>query len=113
MKLTTIAPRAAQQKYLTPAERALYKFVLGLVVLIPSGTILAGTDAALSAIHAQGPTWLWPVIGVVLPALLFALAKYYTAQGDTSVGAILQQLESETEKDTAPSSASAPPQIGG
>lgn len=104
MKLSTIATRAAQQKYLQPAERALYKFVLALVILIPSGTILGGLAAVLASLHASAPAWLWQTLAVLLPAALMAAAKYYTAQGDTQVGALLQQFEAGAAADVSPPS---------
>ena len=95
MQLSTLFSRAWQQKYLTPAERAVYKFVVALIVLVPSSALLGGVDAALSWLHMSAPGWLWQVLIVLIPALLLALAKYATARGYTAVGAIIQQAEGE------------------
>lgn len=103
MQLSTLFSRAWQQKYLTPAERAVYKFVIALIVLVPSSVLLGGVDAVLSWLHMSAPGWLWQGLIVLLPALLLALAKYATAQGDTAVGAIIQQAEGETVRGIASS----------
>lgn len=95
MHLSTLFSRAWQQKYLTPAERAVYKFVVALIVLIPSSALLGGLNALLSWLNMSVPGWLWQGLIVLIPALLLALAKYATAQGDTAVGAIIQQVEGE------------------
>ena len=102
MSLTTLFSRAWQQKYLTPAERAVYKFVVALIVLIPSSLLLGGADAALTWLHANVPPLVWAVLAVLIPALLMAFAKYATARGDTVVGSIIQQVEQEAEKDLTP-----------
>lgn len=99
MNLSTLFSRAWQQKYLTPAERAVYKFAVALIVLIPSSLLLGGADAALSWLHANVPPLVWAVLAVLIPALLLAFAKYATARGDTVVGAIIQQLEQEAQSD--------------
>lgn len=99
MHLSTLFSRAWQQRYLTPAERAVYKFVIALLVLIPSSLLLGGTDAALSWLHTSVPPLVWTVLAVLIPALLLALAKYATARGDTAVGAIIQQVGQEAQSD--------------
>lgn len=102
MQLSTLFSRAWQQKYLTPAERALYKFFVALIVLVPSALLLSGVDAALAWLHTSIPPLLWQVLAVVLPAILLAFAKYASAHGDTAVGTIIQQVEQEAEQDLAP-----------
>lgn len=105
MQLSTLFSRAWAQKYLTPAERALYKFFVAIIVLVPAALLLSGVDAALIWLHTSLPPMLWQVLAVVLPALLMAFAKYATAHGDANVGAIIQQVEAEAEKDLAPANA--------
>lgn len=102
MHLSTLFSRAWQQKYLTPAERAIYKFAVAIIVLIPSSLLLGGADAALSWLHTNVPPLVWAVLAVLIPALLMALAKYVSARGDTAVGAIIQQVEQEAEQDMKP-----------
>lgn len=99
MHLSTLFTRAWQQQYLTPAERAIYKFAVALIVLIPSSVLLGGADAVLAWLHAASPAWLWTVLGVLVPAILLASAKYATARGDTQVGALIQQVEQESAQD--------------
>lgn len=99
MQLSTLFSRAWQQKYLTPAERAIYKFTVALIVLIPSSVLLGGVDSLLAWLHASAPVWLWTILGVLVPALLLALAKYATAHSDPQVGAIIQQVEHEAAQD--------------
>lgn len=93
--------RAWQQKYLTPAERSIYKFTVALIVLIPSSAILGGVAAVLNSLHASAPGWLWSILGVLLPALLFMAAKYVSAHGDTATGNILLQIEQGATVDIA------------
>lgn len=105
MHLSTLFKRAWRQQYLTPAERAIYKFAVALIVLIPSSVLLGGVDSLLAWLHASAPAWLWTVLSVLVPAILLALAKYATARGDTQVGAIIQQVEQESVHDLSASAA--------
>lgn len=97
--LLSIFSRAASQKYLAPWERSLYRFALALVVLIPSSLLLAGIASLLASLHAGAPDWLWQILAVLIPAVLLAAAKYYTAHGDAALGTLLQQIEQGAEGD--------------
>lgn len=86
MQLSTIFSRAWAQKYLEPGERAVLKFVNSFIILIPSTAIISGVVAVLHWTNVSVPGWVWSVLVVVIPPFLFALAKWFSAQGDTNVG---------------------------
>jgi hypothetical protein len=105
MHIATIFSRAWQQKYLTPAERSLYKFIMALLILTPPAAILSGVAWLLDSLHASVPSWIWQVLAVLVPAGLLALAKYVSAHGDVQVGAIIQQVEAGAVVDIAAANA--------
>ena len=96
MQFSTIFSRAWQQKYLTPAERSVYKFVVTVVLFIPNSAILGGVAVVLTWLHTSLPGWLWLIVAAVIQLGLTTAAKYVTAQGDVAVGALIQQAQIAT-----------------
>jgi len=101
MQLSTIFSRANQQKYLLPSERAVYRLIVFLLILIPPAALLGGLETLLTSLHASLPVWAWPILIAVLPPVLLAIAKFFSAKGDTVVSSVIQGLETGVVSDIA------------
>ena len=93
MNILDIFRRSRQYLPLTPKERAILKFVQGLIV----SAITAALFAVGQLILSKGSiSWqeLWTVAAVAATVTVFnALIKYLTAKGDPALGKIAQSVE--------------------
>jgi hypothetical protein len=90
--------RARAKLPLTPGERALLKLAQGFLV---TGLVAALLTAG-HALEGDGPVeWrrvLFASAVAALVAILNALAKYFTAQGDAPIGDALAYLAGEAQR---------------
>lgn len=107
--------RARAKLPLTPGERALLKLAQGFLV---TGLVAALLTAG-HALEGDGPVeWrrvLFASAVAALVAVLNALAKYFTAQGDAPIGDALAYLAGEAQRmagRNAPKTPLTPPDTG-
>lgn len=90
--------RAFANHNLTPGERALLKTLQSLII----GAIISALFAVASFLSKPGTIDIHDLLYVVIIALIFSLAhglaKYFTAQGDTPLGAAIEAVTDAAEK---------------
>lgn len=94
--------RAMANLNLTPGERALLKTLQSLIIT----AIISALLAAASLLNVPGSINIHDLVYVVIVALIFSLghgiAKYFTASGDTPLGAAIEAVTEAAEKRIPP-----------